>query len=190
MANAAFRKVIPSPFNHFLADYRLRFSWSWLFGQFCSLTAFVALCALSYLLISHFIFQFVKVSGTSMYPTLFNAGNYWLNRYVYLEHRPQRDDIVALKDPQDGMLLVKRVIALPGESVYLNNGAVYVNGKKLNETYLLPRTPTYAYEKNENELIVCGSNQYFVMGDNRNNSTDSRTFGTVPRKDILGKIVE
>lgn len=125
-----------------------------------------------------------------MYPTLFDTGYYWLNRGIYLEGKPQRTDIVAIKDPQDGTLVVKRIIALPGESIYLKNGKVYVNGRLLNEPYLLPHTPTYAYEKSEDELICCGNNQFFVMGDNRNNSCDSRTFGPVPRQDILGEVVE
>jgi signal peptidase I len=125
-----------------------------------------------------------------MYPTLFDAGNYWLNRCIYFEREPRRTDIVAVKDPQDGSLVVKRIIALPGESIYLNNGSVFVNGRRLDESYLPPHTPTYAYEKSEDELICCGKDQYFVLGDNRGNSTDSRTFGPVTREDILGKVVE
>lgn len=150
----------------------------------------MALGALNYLLISHFVFQSVQVSGRSMYPTLTPGGNYWVNHCAYLKHEPQRTDIVAVKDPQDGVLIVKRIIALPGECVYLKKGVVYINGKKLSEMYLPPNTPTYAYEKSEDELVCYGKDQYFVLGDNRGNSTDSRTFGAVPREDILGKVVE
>ncbi len=190
MARTASRKILPFVVYHFLADYRLRLSWSWVFQQFCGFSAIIVLGSLSYLLVSHFIFQSVKVDGFSMYPNLFNTANYWLERYAYLEDEPQRTDVVAVKDPYDGGLVVKRIIAMPGESIYLNRGSVYIDGRELKEAYLLPHTPTYAYEKNESELIVCGANQYFVMGDNRNNSTDSRTFGPVPRGNILGKVVE
>jgi signal peptidase I len=190
MTRAAPQSVLPFAVYHFLADYRLRLSWSWLFGQFCGVSAVIVFGTLSYFLVSHFIFQSVKVSGTSMYPTLYDTGYYWLNRCIYLERKPQRTDIVAVKDPQDGCLVVKRIIALPGESIYLNNGNVYVNGRRLIEPYLLPHTPTYAYEKSEDELICFGNGQYFVMGDNRNNSMDSRTFGPVPRQNILGEVIE
>jgi signal peptidase I len=190
MASVVPRKILPFAVYHFFADYRLRLSWPWLFQQFCGLLLIVGLGAFSYLLISHFIFQSVKISGTSMRPTLYDRGSYWLNRYVYLEREPQRTDIVAVKDPQDGILIVKRVIAMPGESVYLNNGRVYVNGRRLDEFYLPPHTPTYAYEKSENEFFCCGKDQYFLMGDNRGNSMDSRTFGPVPRHYILGKVIE
>jgi len=64
-----------------------------------------------------------------------------------------------------------------------------VNSRRLSEPYLPKGTPTFAYEKSEDEFICCGSDQYYVLGDNRNNSTDSRTFGPVTRAEILGKIV-
>jgi signal peptidase I len=189
MTNSSPQRLIPSGLNHFWADCRLRFSWAWFFRQCCSLTRIIVLGALCCFLVSHFIFEPVRVSGQSMSPTLLDTGSYWLNRWVYLEHEPKRADIVAVKDPQDGGLVVKRIVALPGESIYFKNGAVYVNGRRLDEFYLPSHTPTYAYEKNEDELLCCGKDQYFVLGDNRGNSTDSRTFGAVPRRDILGKVV-
>ena len=149
-----------------------------------------ALGVVSFLLVSHFVFESIKVSGQSMYPTLLPDGNYWVNHCIYLRREPQRQEIVAVKDPQDGVLIVKRIIALPGESVYFKKGFVFVNGQKLNETYLPLHTATFAYEKSEDEFTCCGKDQYFVLGDNRGNSMDSRTFGPVPRQDILGKVVE
>lgn len=169
--------------------WRLRISWSWFFRHCCHLAILVALSALSYFLVSRYVVQSVQVVGNSMYPTLVNSGHYWLDRYSYLLEKPKQDDIVALRDPQDHTLLVKRIIALPGQSVCLKNGKVYVDGKLLHEPYLLPGTPTYAYDKNGNVFISIG-NKYFVMGDNRGISLDSRIFGAVPRRDILGKVVE
>jgi signal peptidase I len=173
---------------HLLSDYRSRLSWPWFIERLSSLAAVVVFGTLSYLLVSNFIFQCLTVSGSSMYPTLMDKGIYWLSPGAYSKHAPQRTDIIAMKDPQDGELIVKRIIALPGESIYLNHGAVYVNGQLLHEAYLRNKTPTYAYEKNESEFLVVGKDKYFVMGDNRNNSCDSRTFGAIPRKSILGKV--
>jgi signal peptidase I len=168
----------------------IQVSWSLLLRPFWTLIVLAVLGTLSFLLISRFIGQSVQVQGTSMYPTLADSGHYWLNRFSYLVNEPRQNDIVALKDPRDNTLEVKRIIAMPGQSVYLKDGRVYVNGKLLHEPYLPDRTPTYAYEKSANEFICIGRNAFFVMGDNRNNSTDSRTFGSVPRQNILGKVIE
>ena len=168
---------------------RLRISWPWFFRHCWHFTILIVLSVLSYLVISRFVIQSVQVVGDSMYPTLVNSGHYWLERYSYLLSEPRQDDIVAVKDPQDNTLLVKRIIAVPGQSVCFMDGKVYVDGQLLREPYLLPGTPTYAYDKNGNEFIIYG-NRYFVMGDNRNNSLDIRVFGAVPRQDILGKVVE
>jgi signal peptidase I len=183
------RKTNFIPFFHLWADYRLRLTWIWLFQQMCGAVTILVLSCLSYYLISHYLVQSVSVSGPSMYPTLLNHGNYWVSRLAYVTDEPKRTDIVEVRDPQDGGLVVKRIIAMPGESIYLKRGVVYINGRRLEEPYLPSGTPTYAYEKHEDEFICCGNDQYFVLGDNRNNSTDSRTFGPVTRADILGKIV-
>ena len=190
MKTATPRTPLPFTVYHLLSDYRSRLSWPWFIERLCSLAAVVVFGMLSYLLISNFFFQCLTVRGSSMYPNLMDKGVYWLSSGAYSKHEPQRFDIVAVKDPEDGGLIVKRIIAMPGESIYLNHGKVYVNSRLLEEPSLPDRTPTYAYEKNESEFILVGKGEYFVMGDNRNNSTDSRTFGPVPRKNILGKVVE
>jgi len=147
--------------------------------------------ACCYLLMSHFIFLSVQVDGQSMVPTLENSGHYWLNRFAYLRSEPRQLDIVALRDPRDNTLLVKRIIGMPGQSIYFHEGKVYVNGALLHEPYLMEKTYTFADEtRSGDKFIAIGQDEYFVLGDNRNYSTDSRTFGPVLRHSILGKVVE
>jgi len=164
MANSADAKLGAGYANNFIKDFGLWFTWSWLLRQCWAVLVLAVLGMLSYSLISHFLFQSVQVDGQSMYPSLKNSGHYWLNRFAYVVSDPK---------PQE---------------IYLHQGKVYLDGKLLNEPYLLTGTPTYAYEKSEDEFICIGNGEYFVMGDNRNNSTDSRTFGTVPRDRILGRV--
>jgi signal peptidase I len=173
----------------YLKICRLRISWRWFLRHFTSVATVIALSTLSYLLFSRFLIQSVQVVGDSMYPTLINSGQYWLDRYSYLVSEPRQDDIVAVRDPQDNTLLVKRIIAVPGQSVCLLDGRVYVDGRLLQEPYLPPGMPTYADDRSGNEFISFGD-KYYVLGDNRNNSMDSRYFGAVPRQDILGKVIE
>jgi signal peptidase I len=150
----------------------------------------VALLAVaSYLFISQFLLQSVRVVGVSMSPTLSDSQHYILNRWIYHVRSPHRMDIVVLRDPSDNGFSVKRVIALPGETVYLKEGGVYVNGRKLDEPYLLPGMPTYSLLTLKEQLFRCGQDQFLLLGDNRQNSIDSRAYGPVPRGNILGMVI-
>jgi signal peptidase I len=147
------------------------------------------LAVVSYFLISHFLVQTVTVVGVSMSPTLHDSEHYLLNRWVYYLHAPRPSDVVVLRDPQDHSYAVKRIIASAGDSVYLHDGSVYVNGHKLMESYLMAGTPTFAWPPHKEQLFKCGKDQYFVLGDNRGNSVDSRMYGLVPRQNILGLVI-
>ncbi len=129
----------------------------------------------------------VRVSGLSMYPTLHDGDYLIASPIPYWIHQPQRGDIVILKDPQDpGENLVKRVVAVPGDRMVIRDGHVYIDGKQLSEPYINgPWTLRATWPPNGAELVPPG--EYFVMGDNRNISLDSRAFGPVPRADIEGE---
>jgi signal peptidase I len=143
----------------------------------------------SYLVISHFVLQSVQVVGESMVPTLQDSQHYLLNRWLYLLRPPKRSDIVVIRDPIDNSYAVKRIIGQAGDSIYLRGGSVYVNGVKLEEPYLSRGMPTFSLTRLPEQLVKCGQDQYFVLGDNRSNSVDSRTYGVVSRQKILGVIV-
>ena len=161
-----------------------------LLKQLLQFTVVSSLAFVSYFVISHYVLQSVKVVGRSMVPTLYDSQHYLLNRWIYHFHAPRHSDIVVLRDPSDNGFSVKRVIATPGDSIYLRDGDVYVNGCKLKEGYLAPGTPTFTDSKYRDQLILCGKDQFFVLGDNRLNSIDSRVYGPVPRGNILGPIVQ
>ncbi len=157
--------------------------------QIFQLLVLTVLSVAGYFVISHYVLQAVRVDGVSMVPTLHNADAYYLKRWVYYVRPPQRGDIVVIKDPTDGGFAVKRIIGMSGESVFLKkNGGVYVNGSKLAEPYLAPGTPTHTCINAAEEMISCGEGKFFVMGDNRDNSFDSRYYGPISRQNILGVI--
>jgi signal peptidase I len=154
----------------------------------CLLVAAVAYGCFQF--ITHFILQSVQVVGGSMSPTLHDSERYVLNRWVYHIREPQPKDIVVLRDPEDKCYAVKRIVAQQGDQVFVNKeGEIFVNGKLLNEPYLPPGTKTFVNARVSEQLWVCGANRFFVLGDNRNNSADSRSYGAVPRQDILGLVL-
>ena len=143
--------------------------------------------AVTCLFIQHFIFTTVMVEGKSMMPTLKPGDacvvNCWLPRF----RGYHRGDIVVIRDPVRDELMAKRIIALAGDQVQLRGGRVYVNGQLSTESYLDPGTQTYSRQLRD-RVITVGPNSYFVLGDNRAESEDSRYFGDIYRGDLIGLI--
>jgi signal peptidase I len=133
-----------------------------------------------------FLYQPVKVEGTSMAPLISDQERIFINKLVYRFEPISRGDVVVFWYPNDRTKsFIKRVVALPGETVEIRQGRVYVNGKPLQEPYILP-----AYlDSNNFSPFAIPANQYFVMGDHRDSSNDSRMFGPVPSEYIYGKAV-
>ena len=140
-----------------------------------------------YLLISHFVLMGVEIKGTSMSPTLLDGERYILFRCPYLWRAPRAGEIVVIKDPQDMDLSIKRIVGLPNDLVEIRKDGVFVNNVKLPEPYLTSFA-AYASGFEPVKPTRLGPHDYFVLGDNRNRSADSRIYGPVPRKFILGLI--
>jgi signal peptidase I len=142
---------------------------------------------IAFLTIKTFVFSSVIVSGVSMWPTLHPGDSYFVNRLTPRFAPYQRGDLVVIRDDSHDELIVKRIIGLPNDLVEIKAGRVYVNGAVLEEPYVPRRTRTFAPPK-AREMVV-PADSYFVLGDNRPLSEDSRWFGAVPRATLLGTLV-
>lgn len=133
-----------------------------------------------------FLYQPVKVEGTSMMPSLDDQERIFVNKFVYRIEPIQRGDIVVFRYPRDpSKSYIKRVIGVAGDRIRIEDGQVYVNGKPLDEDYV---PSMYADDRSFPEIIV-PPNAYFVLGDHRSMSNDSRDFGPVKESYIYGKAV-
>ncbi len=133
-----------------------------------------------------FLYQPVKVEGTSMMPGLEDQERIFVNKFVYRWEPIERGDIVVFKYPRDtSKSFIKRVVGVAGDKVRIDNGLVYVNGEALDEDYV---PSEYADARSYPEITV-PSNSYFVLGDHRTMSDDSRDFGPVNERYIYGKAV-
>src|SRR5437660_10183058 len=133
-----------------------------------------------------FLYQPVKVEGTSMMPSLDDQERIFINKFVYRLEPIQRGDIVVFRYPRDpAKSFIKRVIGIAGDHIRIEDGQVYVNGKPLDEDYV---PAAYADERFYSEIVV-PANSYFVLGDHRSMSNDSRDFGPVRENYIYGKAV-
>ncbi len=138
------------------------------------------------LVIIVFLYQPVKVEGTSMAPLLSDQERIFINKFVYRFESIHRGDVVVFWYPLDkSKSFIKRVVALPGETIEIKRGIVYVNGQVVSEPYVPPR---YS-DLSDYNLTRVPEGAYFVMGDHRISSNDSRMFGPVPRQFIYGRAV-
>jgi len=135
------------------------------------------------LLITQFVVQGYKIPSGSMETTIMPDDRVFVNKFIYRFTEPKRGDIVVFKYPVDPSKdYVKRTIGLPGETLEMRNGIVYIDGKPLDEPYLTEQgTGDFGPVK-----IKAG--HFFMMGDNRDNSEDSRYWGQLPRENIRGKV--
>jgi signal peptidase I len=135
-----------------------------------------------------FLYQPVKVEGTSMMPTLDDQERIFINKFVYRFHfeKIDRGDTVVFWFPGDpSKSYIKRVIGMPGDRVEVHDGSVLVNGQTLEEDYV----PQEYRDQSEMRPTTIGPDEYFVLGDHRSSSNDSRTWGMVPSRYIYGKAV-
>jgi signal peptidase I len=147
--------------------------------------AFVIMLAFRLFIAEPFI-----VSGSSMVPTFHNREYLVINKIGYRLHEPDRGDVIVFKYPRDlSQYFIKRVIGLPGEKVKVEDGKItiyndqYPEGKLLDEAYLPNQGVTFGGEG----ITELGADEYFVLGDNRLASSDSRVWGVLPKNDIVGK---
>jgi signal peptidase I len=137
----------------------------------------------SFLIIT-FVYQPVKVEGTSMLPRLEDQDRLFINKFIYHFETIHRGDVVVFYYPRDPRKsYIKRVIAVPGDDLRIDAGRVYVNGRRVQEPYV-PRR--YRDERSVGEMVI-PQGQYYVMGDHRSISSDSRDFGPVDQGLIYGK---
>ena len=140
----------------------------------------------SSVLIITFLYQPVRVEGTSMLPRLEDRDRLFINKFVYRISAIERGDVVVFRYPRDlEKSYIKRVIALPGDRLKIDHGVVWLNGEKLAENYV----PEEFRDTRSIPAMIVPTGTFYMMGDHRSISSDSREFGPVDRQLIYGKAV-
>lgn len=144
-------------------------------------------CAASYYLASRYMVCTVVIRGRSMAPTLRDGDQYLLNRIAYLFREPRRGDLVVIHDPGHTDMAIKRIVGLPGDCIEVRDGKVMLNHQPFGEPYLAPQTRTATGAACKHPIHL-QAGQYFVMGDNRDESEDSRYYGPIKLEHIVGVV--
>jgi signal peptidase I len=150
----------------------------------------IAVLVLAFIIISKFIFLPIRVDGISMFPTYKDRSVNFINRLAFVGHQPHRGDVVGIRLTgtnvfyrTPGVMYMKRIIGLPGETVSFFGGSAFINGVKLDEPYL--RLPC----KWSTPPIVVGPDQYFVVGDNRTMPPEYHYHGRISKAQVVGKVL-
>lgn len=153
----------------------------------------VILCFFAVWLITTFVVKQIRIDGTSMYPTL-HHGDYGLSNVIgYQLQSVKRFDVVVLYEPHLGDYVIKRVIGMPNEVIAYHENLLYINGEVVEEPFFNEDYRTSMMTKNNDyftsdfEAVTIGADEYFVMGDNRPKSSDSREYGPIHKKQIVSK---
>lgn len=156
--------------------------------RFLENIAYIGAAIVLALLVQHFLIRPFIVNGGSMDPTLTTGDYLLIDRLSYRFHEPERGDVIVFKSPPEpDKFFVKRIIGLPGETVTITKGVVSINNPINKETLLL-KEPFITHQKNDDTMtFTVPKDQYFVMGDNRAGSFDSRMWGTLPKENIGGR---
>lgn len=159
------------------------------FGSLVEVIKVVAIVFLSAIVIRTFVFQPFVVEGSSMEHSFHNGEYLFIEKVSYKLNTPKRGDVIVFRYPRDTRYnYIKRVIGLPGETVQIKDGQVYINGSVLPESYINDGEETYIDNNRDlNYEITLEKNQFFMMGDNRAHSSDSREWGPLDKKYIIGR---
>lgn len=156
-----------------------------LFGKNLGMTLIRALVLVGLAIGAYkFVLTPIKVYGESMSPTFRQGKVLLVNRLAYRSQAPQRSDIVVIGMAGGSVLIIKRVIGLPGETISIVRGEVLIDGDPLDEPYIRRRNVDWNYGPKE-----LGDDQYFVIGDNRMTDIDKQEFGFTSRKDLIGRVI-
>lgn len=150
----------------------------------------IAIAVLLFLIIKTYVIQAFKIPSGSMRPTLLEGDKLFVNKYVYRFNEPERGDIIVFKYPEDPKKdFIKRLVAEGGETVEIRANRIYVNGSPLEGPFARFAYYNHGPYGDPSQKIVVPTNMLYVLGDNSASSQDSRYWGFVPRRSVVGKAV-